>query len=195
MNIISKIKWISSIFLIFLIVLATNLIDKKNFNKLSYSIKTIYEDRIVASDILYEISKVIRIKEIAIISSKESFHKNEIYSNIEIDSLIKKYYQTKHTNKEYFIFKQLKDELASLKRIEQNYKSLEKEKSLLIINNIHKYIYQLFKIQLEESRRQVFISENATESINFFTKFEFIFLILMAILILVIIFYKSKETL
>ncbi|GAB3663458.1 hypothetical protein GCM10028791_38860 [Echinicola sediminis] len=60
------------------------------------------------------------------------------------------------------------------------------------IDKINQRLYDLSKTQLEESRRQVFISNKAKDTIEF-TQGEIILLILMSILIQVIIFYKPKE--
>lgn len=68
MTIFTKIKWVASVLLVFFIVLITNIIDRENFNRLSYSVTTMYEDRIVASDLIFEMSRIIHDKELAIVS-------------------------------------------------------------------------------------------------------------------------------
>lgn len=195
MSIFSKIRWVASILLVFFIVLTTNLIDKSNFNKLSSSVTTIYEDRIVASDLLFEMARLLRKKEMAVISGDKTFPGNENTKlNRELENLIERYRQTKMTEKEKFVFNQLKDELTALMQIEQNSRRSEDEKLLKSIEKINQYLYDLSKIQLQESRRHVFISEKAKDTIDLFTQFEVIFLIIMAILIQIIIFYKPKES-
>ncbi|GAB3662661.1 hypothetical protein GCM10028791_37830 [Echinicola sediminis] len=194
MTIFNKIKWSASILLVFFIVLITNLIDRDNFHSLSNSVTTIYEDRIVASDLLFEMSRLINKKEIAIISSDSSSLPRDISkTNTALDNYIQQYDQTKLTEKEKFVFEQLKEEIATLKRIEQHEGSPDKHKLLERIAKINQRLYDLSKIQLEESRRQVFISNKAKDTINLFTQGEIILLILMSILIQIIIFYKPKE--
>lgn len=194
MSVFSKIRWVASILLVFFIVLITNLIDKENFNKLNHSVTTIYEDRIVASDLLFELARLMRKKEVAIVSADKTFLENENTKlNQEVNKFIERYNQTKMTEKEKSVFNQLKDELAILIRIEQKDENSRREKALTSIEKINQHVYDLSKIQLQESRQQVYISNKAMNSIDLFTQFEIIFLIAMAILIQIIIFYKPKE--
>lgn len=195
MTIFSKIRWVASFLLVFFIVLITNIIDRDNFNRISYSVTTIYEDRIVASDLLFEMSILFHKKEIALLTNDSIFFRNDNnISNRELDNLISRYQETKLTEREKLLFSQLKSEIETLRIIEQNDKGLNKEKILKSIDKLNQYLFDLSKIQVQEGRRQVFISDKAKNAINLFTQVEIIFLILMAIIIQIIIFYKPKET-
>lgn len=198
MTFFSKVKWIASIMLVFSIVLVTNLIDKENFDRLSYSVKTIYEDRIVASDLLFEISLLIQEKEVAIISEDPAFFQGRNKQvNLEIGGLIERYGQTRLTQQERFSFKQLKEELNQLKEREQNLvNSINNDGSNLLelTGIITQHLRDLSKIQVKEGRRQVAISNSAMDAIDLFTQVEIIFLILMAILVQIIILFKPKES-
>lgn len=198
MTIFSKIKWVASILLVFFIVLVTNLIDKGNFNRLRNSVTTIYEDRMVASDALFEMAALIHKKEVAILSSDlHYFQKETEKANHDIDVLIERYEQTKLTKNEREIHQYLKEELGNLKLVEKNYKPSDaKGKASLLKSSgkIDQYIHDLSKIQLREARQQMFVSDKAMDRINLFTQVEVVFLILMAILVQVIILYKPKES-
>ena len=198
MTTFSKIRWVASILMVFFIVLMTNLVDKDNFNRLRYSVTTIYEDRIVASDLLFEISMLIQDKEVAIVAADSLFFQmNNSKANLDIDGLIGRYGQTKLTENEQIIFNSLKDELSNLKELEQHYISsdtIENTNLLKGIENIKQYLHNLSKIQLKEARQQVLISNKVMDTIDLFTQGEIVFLILMAILIQIIILYKPKET-
>lgn len=193
MTIFSKIKWVVSILLVFFIVLATNIIDRDNFNTLSYSVATIYEDRIVANDLIFEMSRLIQDKEIAVVTNDTAFfQKKNNDLNREINILIESYKRTKLTGKEKFVFNQLQDELKTLERKEIN-ETIQTSDLLESLDKVNQHLYDLSKIQLHEGRRQVFISNKAKDTINMFTQGETIFLILMAILIQIIILYTPKE--
>ena len=56
----NKLKWILGIFVVFLLIVATNLIDRNNFVRIRESIETIYEDRLIADDLIFELSKKIK---------------------------------------------------------------------------------------------------------------------------------------
>ncbi len=193
MTTFSKIRWGASILLVFFIVLITNIIDRENFNRLSYSVTTIYEDRIVASDLIFEMSRIIHQKELAIVSNDTSSLRNLSASNRELNSLTDRYNQTKLTENEKLVFSKLQGELKTLEQKELKKGSLPVKELLNSIDKINQHLYDLSKIQLQEGRRQVFISDKAKNTINLFTQGEIIFLILMAILIQIIIFYKPKE--
>ncbi len=197
MTILSKIKWVVSILLVFIIVLVTNLIDKANFNRLRYSVTTIYEDRIIASDLLFELSMLMREKEVAYTAGDSiSIKKNYEDVSHDIQSLVNRYGQTKLTGQEQNLFKKLTEELTRLKGLEEIYISTGFKDSKALIKSIHEivlYLRDLSKVQLYEGRQQMEISNKAMESIDLFTQVEIISLILMAILIQIIILYKPKQ--
>lgn len=194
MKIVAKVKWVASILLVFFIVLITNLIDRDNFNRLSYSVTTMFEDRIVASDLLFEISRIIKEKQIAILTSDTTFFQNRNGQlNQEIDQLVEKYGLTTLTGKENIAFNQLKEELESLEQKEKSSTNLSNGEVINSIKKIDEHLYELSKIQVEEGKQQVFISKRAEDTINLYTQGEIIFLIVMAILVQIIILYKPKE--
>jgi len=194
MKILTKIRWIASILLVFIVVLLTNLIDRENFNRLSYSVTTMYEDRIVASDVLFELSRIIQKKEIAIYTS-DSLYPREQKAKLDsqINELLNKYRQTKLTSKENFIFQQVEEELQTLQKLESKASNSFSEETLKSIETIDHQLVELSKIQLQEGKRQVFASEKVKDSINLFTQGEIIFLVLMAILVQIIILYKPSS--
>ncbi len=194
MKVFAKIRWIASILLVFFIVLVTNLIDRDNFNRLSYSVTTMYEDRIVASDLLFEMLRIIHEKQLALLTSDTTlFEKQNHQFNQELNQLVERYKLTKLTEKEKITFDQLQNELESLKKLEGSFTDASKGKILTSIDQIDQYLHNLSKIQLQEGKRQVFVSQKAKDSINLFTQVEIISLILMAILVQIIILYKPKE--
>ncbi|NIJ45624.1 hypothetical protein FHR24_002092 [Wenyingzhuangia heitensis] len=194
----NKIKKVASILLVFFIVLSTNLVDKDNYNKLRESVTNIYEDRIIASDLLFETVMLIHQKEVAIISLDSTFFKiKNRTNNLEISNYITRYDQTKLTEKEHTLFNDLKKDIKQLKEIEEKYilsKSITHKNQLLQnIKKITLKLQNLSKIQLDESKTQMFTSNNAMKTINIFTHLEIIFLVVMAILVQIIIFYEPKQ--
>lgn len=194
MQLFSKLKWVASILLVFFIVLITNLIDRQNFNRLSYSVTTLYEDRIVASDLLFSMSGIVKEKQVAVLTNDTVFFasQNEKH-NRTLSELIDQYRLTKLTDKEQLLFEQLQDELATLEQQEKSTAPNASNEMLSTIKNIDDHLHDLSKIQVQEGRRQLFISNKAKDNINLFTQGEIIFLIVMAILVQVIILYKPKE--
>lgn len=195
MKAINKIKWVSGIVLIFCIVLATNLIDRDNFNKLKETTRTIYEDRIVASDIIYEISHIYQEKKLALATSDSSYFitKNKAFTD-QVEVLVDKYDHTKLTDKEAKIFNTLKTEFKEFSAADLSLSSKEeKERLIALISAIDENMYDLAKVQLEEGKRQMITSNDTMESINLFTQIEIIFLVIAGIAIQVIILYKPLK--
>jgi hypothetical protein len=195
MTLFSKIKWIAAILLVFLIVLITNLIDRDHYKKLSYAVTTMYEDRLVAKDLLFDMSSIIQKKKMAAVTLDTAFYKvsNDVLDT-ELDHLMVEYNITKLTNKEKVAFKLLQKDVASLREKERNLSSSNKAQIIQHIEDLEKHLYTLSKIQVQEGRRQLSISQSSKDSLNLFTQVEVIFLIVTAVLIQVIIFYKPKST-
>jgi hypothetical protein len=109
--------------------------------------------------------------------------------------LIERYEQTELTEKEQHLFNDLKEELRSLKNLEKQLIPSESKKNSIVlkrIDQIVQHLHSLSKVQLEEGRYQVSISNRTMDTINLFTQVEIVFLILMAILIQIIILYQPK---
>lgn len=194
MKIFAKIRWVVSILLVFFIVLITNLIDKENFDRLSYSVTTMYEDKITAKDLILDMTRIIHKKEIALVSSdSESLEKDYEISNRKIENLLLKYQDTKLTEREEFLFEELKKDFEIIRNIEKNYVPDNKVKMHDAIDRIKEDLIELSEIQIKESKRQLFISKKAMDTIKLFTQGEIIFLIIMAILVQIIILYKPKK--
>lgn len=115
MTFYNKIKWILGILMIFILILSTNLIDRTNFIRVKDSVVTIYEDRIIANDLIFEISKSIHEKEIAVVTLDTTyFNQSNLKVNNEIQNLISRFELTKLTAEESKIFNELKSNVQSL---------------------------------------------------------------------------------
>lgn len=194
MTIYSKIRWVASILLVFFIVLITNLVDRNHFNRLSYSVTTMYEDRLVASDLIFQMSRLIQEKELAAATMDTTFfNRRSDALNAEISGLAEVYKRTKLTEKEQLFFTRLLGEFDALKEKEQDSENMAFQNVQERIERINQHLNALSKIQLQEGRRQVLISDKAKAAINLFTQWEIIFLILMAVMVQVIILYKPSE--
>jgi len=198
MAILNKLKWIFGILLVFLLVLATNLIDRDNFLRIKDSTLSIYENRLIAKNIIYDLSNQVHHKEIALIAGDTNFYKNENEaSNQIIDELLVQFSSTELTSKEQDLFDHLEENIEQLqgneaKRSFSNSAFSEKQRSL--IADIKSKLNSLATIQLEEGKRQVMISDRAVSSIELFTQIEIYFLIALAILIQFLIMYKPKSS-
>ncbi len=197
MDIINKVKWIAGILLVFVIIVTTNLIDRSNFNRLRYSVTTIYEDRIVANDLIFKMSRLIHEKEMAVATADSSFFYDENDEvNRDINDLIGQYEQTKLTNRERKIFNDLKEDLVKLSGLEKKLAGSDSEPDTELmsnLNDINNNLHDLSEVQLNEGKVQMSASNKTMESIDVFTQVEIVFLIIMGVLIQIIILYKPKD--
>lgn len=198
MSLYNKLKWILGILIVFVLIIATNLIDKNNFTRVRDSVVTIYEDRIIASDLIFELQQSIHEKEVAIVLRDSLFYKNQNSRvNQHIESLLARYDETKLTKKESKIYKNLKSNLADLMTLENKNTSmnlLNKNEILAKIDNLKSNLSDLSKVQLDEGGKQMSISRKALDTVEFFTQLEICILVVLAIVIQLIVMYNPKKT-
>ncbi|PTX59482.1 chemoreceptor-like protein with four helix bundle sensory module [Kordia periserrulae] len=197
MALLDKVKWILGILMVFVLIIATNLIDKNNFVRVKDSVVTIYEDRLIAKDLIFKISKAIHKKEIALATNDSLFfsQKNKAV-NQQIESLVDRFEKTKLTDVEENVFKNFKKNFSSLTTIEANgidFNSQNKLKASGQISALENNLDDLAQIQISEGSRQMSISKQAIESVELFTQMEIYILVVLAIIIQVIVIYNPKE--
>jgi len=198
MAILNKLKWIFGILLVFLLVLATNLIDRDNFLRIKDSTLSIYENRLIAKNIIYDLSNQIHRKEIALVTSDTNFYQQEnSTTNKIVSELLQQFASTELTSKEKDIFRHLKNNIEQLQTNEAELRLTQpafQSKQADLIKSINTNLNALATIQLEEGKRQVMISDRAISSIELFTQIEIYFLIALAIIIQFLIMYKPKSS-
>ena len=190
----SKIKWILGVFVVFFLTIATNLLDRNSFLQIKDSVVAIYEDRLIADNLIFEISNSIHEKEVAIVSADTNFFpERNSELNIDISGFIKSFEDTRLTTKEQNVFEELKSNINDLKAAEIafiNSELHEIEVQLNHIFNIEENLFQLSEIQLKEGSRKASISKKALNTIELFTQIEIYLLVLLAVVISIM--YKPK---
>lgn len=184
--------------MIFILILSTNLIDRKNFIRMKDSVVTIYEDRIIANDLIFEMSKSVHEKEIAVVLlDSVFFNQVNLKVNADFQSLISRFELTKLTAEEGKIFDELKNNIQSLIKAEDIFINSGFVNEAEVVKYISKIKYNLSglsKIQLNEGRKQMSISKRAIDTVELFTQIEVSFLVFLAIIIQIIVMYQPKET-
>jgi len=194
---LNKAKWVLGILIVFVLIISTNVIDRENFLRVKAAIITIYEDRLIANDLLFEMLESVQDKEIAAATVDSVFflEKNPLI-NKDIKVFVSKFQQTKLTSEEETIFEKLKDNIEKLKITEVAFvESKFSEKTALLnqISKVKKNLHALSKIQLNEGGRQMSISKNAMETMELFTTIEINILIFLAILIQIVVIYNPNK--
>ena len=192
----NKIKWILGILMIFILIIATNLIDKNNFVRVRDSVVTIYEDRLIANDLIFEMLKSVQQKELAVLLSDTTFYKNKnLKVNDNLQSLVSRFEETKLTTEEAKVFNELKENVQLLLDSESQFLTSDFSDSSQVvsyINSLKTNLDDLSKIQLNEGSRQMSISKRAVDTVELFTQIEIYILVFLAILIQIIVMYKPK---
>mgnify|MGYP000439277211 CR=1 FL=1 len=197
MTLYNKIKWVLGILLVFVLILATNLIDRNNFLQVKKSVASLYEDRLLAHDHLFEMTRLNFEKEKAIITKNNAFFINEVKSNnAKFSAFVSKFEETKLTDKESIVFNSLKENLDVLLTSEQKYlkQSNSNFDSLLpLLATVNENIAELSKIQISEGSNEMLLTEDAVANVELFTHIEIYLLIFLAIVIQIIIMYNPKK--
>lgn len=200
--IVKKIKWISGILIVFILILATNLIDKDHFERIENSVNSIYEDRLVASDLIFEMSHLTFQKNLRYYSADTVFSKKDFRPiNVKIEGCISRFYETELTKPESEILTALESNFEKLETLEnQFFNTQDKQpKSILFleltnqINAINNQLYQLSDIQIDEGKRQQSIASSSADLVALFTRFEIIALVILGLLIQLILLYNPDK--
>lgn len=197
MTFYNKLKWTLGILMVFVLIIATNLIDKNNFVRVRDSVVTIYEDRLIANDLIFEMLKSVQEKELAVVTLDSSFFKSEnIKVHKKLASLISNFEETKLTLEEDDVFNDLKANFEQLLIIENQFLKTNFSNSRLVNNrldNLKINLSNLSKIQLNEGNKQMSISKRAIDTVELFTQIEIYILVFLAIIIQIIVMYQPKE--
>ena len=177
-------------------IAATNLIDKGNFIRVKDSVVTMYKDRLIANDLIFEMSQLFQEKEMALaLSDSLYFDKRNKKVNTDIQVYISQYENTFLTDDEKKLFSDLKESFIGLCKSEENLvvsQPLNNSGWQNHMGEVRSTLSALSKIQLIEGKRQMGISTKAIESVELFTQMEIYLLIVLAILIQLIVMYKPK---
>lgn len=119
---------------VFLLVLATNQMDSNHFKIVQKSLTTVYEDRLLAKDYLYKISRQVQKKKEVI----QSYELEELIGlnkmiNDSIQVLIHRFGLTELTENESLIFESLQTHIRSLNEYESK---LQRNESIITGLNI-----------------------------------------------------------
>ncbi|MFT6335819.1 MAG: hypothetical protein ACI9GZ_001160 [Bacteroidia bacterium] len=200
---VGKIRAASALVVVFLLVLATNLMDNNHFKIVQGSITSIYEDRLVAKDYIYKISRQLQLKQYVVHQNDRNQIEN-IYrmADDSIKVLINKFDGTKLTKQEVRYFESLKSNLNRLGELEQRLLkgetpnnielpsiNLLENSFLVILEDLDK----LSQIQLEEGKRETMSSKRAIDTSNFISRLEIGVLIFIGLMLQLLIFLKPVK--
>ncbi len=197
MSIFKKAKWFLAVLCIFLIILATNLIDKKNFLRVEESVEIIYNERLLAKELLLSVSTQFHKKELAYALNDSTYLESQNDAvNAKISDLLQLFVRAKSTTDEKSILDELNNNHAKLIQIESNIQLNDRLYSAdcaQIFSAINTNIIELSAEQVKEGESQKFNTRDAVDRIKLFSKIEIYMLIFLAIILQGIILYNPKK--
>jgi uncharacterized membrane protein YidH (DUF202 family) len=195
----SKIKWSVGLILVILLIVATNFIDRNNFQRIQDSVYSIYEDRLIAKDFIFDIQIKIHEKEMLLAQRQDSILASKSTPSREtILDLVKGFSNTGLTREEKRVLSNLNEEVSSLFTIENAYhkatnKNLTSKRFKEQIKTITNTLSQLSDIQISEGKRQMQVGKKAMESIELLTQLEVWIMVFLGVVVQFIILYNPKD--
>lgn len=197
---ISKIKWSVGLILVILLIVATNFIDRNNYQRIQDSVYSIYQDRLIAKDYIFDIQLRVHDKELLLSIKNDSlFTAQQATSKKEILELVDGFSNTNLTREEKRVFANLEEEVNSLFTLETAYNNaVDKTPATNRIKSqiaaISSTLSDLSDIQISEGRRQMQVGKKAMESVELLTQLEVWIMIVLGIIIQFIILYNPKKS-
>ena len=208
----NKLKWIFGTSLVFLLFLATNLMDLSQFRDIKETTVNIYEDRLLSKNHLFSISELVQEKAVAHARHDTAYYRlRDGNVNVELEEALSNYESAKLTSKEKDNLALLRDAIEDLEAAEsqflnlhyrnqdhshtsdqeahdRNAKNIEKE-----FENIHRRLNALAEIQVVEGRRQMVSARESVATVEVLMKIEIIMLIVIFLGIQILVLYPSRK--
>jgi len=197
MNGFKKLKWFLAILGVFLIILATNLIDKNNFLRIEKSVENIYNERLLAKELLLDVSVQFHAKELAYALNDSSYleYLNDA-ANAEISQLLEMFDRAGSTHKEQVILGRLNrshTKLIQLESMPRLQDTLYSSACADLFSDININIVELSAEQVKQGKNQKHYARDAVNAVKLFSKIEIYMLIFLALVLQVIILYNPKK--
>lgn len=178
--------------MVFLLILATNLIDRDNFARVEESVENLYEGEILTKGRILELSILIHEKEIELIKQDSSDFTINSALNENIKELIDGCSENLDSKNEEKSLNDLKSSCDDLFALENNL--ADRELLFNQIEIIHFNIKDFSDVQVEEGRKEKLASRDAVASAKLFASIEIYLLIFLGIIIQFIVLYRPKKS-
>ncbi len=179
----------------FLLVLGSNLLDRRHFETIQRTVSSIYHDRIMVQDYIYKLRNHIYVEELALIEGREKVEPYLVSQKIQ--PILNDYKNTVLTPEESKFLERLIHGFSGLETLElegmaegKNQDALLKTKKALF--ELKKNLDALEAIQIEESKRLTKISEKSLGINMMLSNLEITFLVLIGMAIVLLAFQPIK---
>ncbi|WPZ08908.1 MCP four helix bundle domain-containing protein [Roseivirga spongicola] len=197
-SISKKLKWTAALLIVFLLIIATNLVDRQHFRRVKESVVAMYEDRLVVKDLIFELKLLVDQKKLALLTENEEFFADQNEQvNDSIDALVERFYATQLTAEERDYLNAFVEKTETLRPIEERvYTDPQAEEQLAkSLHALESDLYVLSKIQLSEGKVQLMKASKSVNAMDYLTNLELIALIVIAVFVIFIWVYNPKSSL
>ena len=179
----------------FLLVLGSNRLDQRHFSTIQATVNSVYKDRVVVQNIIYQLNNIFHQKELQLF---EESNLNSIgaSTNVKVEDLLANFEATELTFEEYNLLQEFKELYLDLKKSETtrpetslsgtNFKPMP---AIQKIKEIKGKLNGLAEIQLEQSGQLTQVSNKSLGMNILLSKLEIAFLIIIGIAMVILIFY------
>lgn len=179
----------------FLLVLGSNLLDRRHFETIQRTVSSIYHDRIMVQDYIYKLRNHIYVEELALIEGEEKIESNLVSQKIQ--PILDDYKNTVLTPEESKLLERLINGFSGLETLELEGKAGGKSQNVLLntketLVELKKNLDALEAIQIEESKRLTKISEKSLGINMMLSNLEMTFLVLIGMAIALLAFQPIK---
>jgi hypothetical protein len=188
--------------LVFLLILATNLIDRRNFQRVGDSVATMYEDRVVAAGLVYDMGALLADKRVAVVGGEASYFSGAyLQDRASMEALVDAFAQTRLTAEEEGTFERLKVNLDALEAVEDAFaeepgavaSSQGQQRFRSAAEAVSRDLQALSQIQTGEGRRQQLMATKTMGSIEMLTRLEMLFLVAIGVTLAGLVLYSPRQ--
>jgi len=197
----TRLRWIAGLALVFALLFATNLTDRASFRGMDESVHTIYEDRLIAKGLVYDMRSILATKQVAIANRDDAYRMDGFRADgEEMRDLIVSFAGTKLTPEERRELEDLQRRYTALERLEEEMASVEgalSKEQALQLRTAHDAViddlYALSRTQLTEGRRARQVASRALRTVDVMTKIEVGLLAVLGLMLGALIMYWPRE--
>lgn len=174
----------------FLLVLASNRLNNRNFSTVEQGVDSVFEDRLVVQEYIYTLNNYFHEKELFL--ANNAVYLDKMPQHPDIKNILVDFANTELTIEESLHLEELRENYSALKRLEDDQGN--KEKIISVLNSISNNLDELSAVQLSEGKQLTQRSKRSLGMNQLLSTLEIVFLIIIGILFIVIVFKREKSS-
>lgn len=182
----------------FLLVLASNRLNQRNFSTVEQNVNSVFEDRLVVQEYIYRLNNLFHKKELAL--AKNELNTNTLTESSDIEKILSDFAKTELTVKESKYLSDLRSSYSELQQMEKNLSIKNEPGSAEIksgisskLTRINNDLDELSGVQLSEGKQLTQRSQRSLGMNQLLSRLEIVFLVIIGILFLLIVFHREKR--